>query len=136
MASDTFGHRYDEDQPVLTCTRCGIAQAAVTEHGILCPGDRGEQRANAVAGMLAAVEFCRAMYGGLAFGIDPVQVQEVLDFIRADCERGGLDLAGSVASITVRAAEKSRVFTGVSVPEFLDELEAEIRGGMPPGPQS
>lgn len=136
MASDTYGHRYDEGQAVLTCARCGIAQAAVTEHGIPCPGDPGEQRANALAGMFAAIEYARTMFGGMAGGIDPVDVQQGLDFIAADCVRGKLDILGSLASITLRAAQKSVMVTGATVPQFLDDLEAELRGGMPPGSES
>ena len=129
MASDSYGHRYDEDQPILTCTRCGIAQAAVTEHAIPCAGDPAEQRVNAVAGMLAAAEYCRTMHGGMAGGIDPADVQQGLDFIRADCERGQLDILGALASVTLRAASlAAAAVPGMTVESFLDLLEAEARG--------
>jgi hypothetical protein len=128
MSVDILGHRYD-DQPIPVCTRCGIAQIAVTEHKTPCPGTPGEQRADALAGMLAAVEYARTMFGGMAGGIDPAGVQEGLDFIRADCERGRLDILGALASVTLRAASlASATVPGMTVESFLDLLEAEARG--------
>jgi hypothetical protein len=59
--------------------------------------------------------------------------QAALESIRADAERGRLDLTGALAAITLRAASlAASVIDGMTVPKFLDLLEAETRGWRPP----
>jgi hypothetical protein len=88
-----------------------------------------EKHVNALAGMAAAIEYARTMHGGMAGQLDPAGVQQGLDFIAADCMRAfpPLDILGALASITLRAAQKSVNLTGGTVPQFLDELEAELK---------
>lgn len=141
MATDTFGHHYDEQpgEPVelAACTRCGTPQRQALQLAAPCPGSRpmgaDEQREHALAGMLAAVEYTRIQYSGMAGqGGDLTGVQQALEDVRADAERGQLDVLGALAAITLRAASlASSVIDGMTVPKFLDLLEAEVRGWRP-----
>lgn len=96
--------------------------------------------ASALGGMLAAVEYCRVQHTSMATRAqspEPMLARlaedvSALEAIRADCERGGLDLTGALASITLRAASlAASVIDGMTVPSFLDLLEAEVRGWRP-----
>lgn len=139
MASDTLGHHYDEQPGVplelLACTNCGTTQQQAMT-GIPCQPPMGddEQREYALAGLLAAAEYTRIQYTGMAGqGGDLLGVQEALEDVRADAQRGQLDLLGSLASITLRAASlAASVVDGMTVPRFLDLLDAEIRGWKAP----
>lgn len=143
MASDTLGHHYNELPGVpielLVCTRCYTVQGLALAEGVTCQtrAADNDQRENAMAGMLAAVEYARTMHGGLAGQVDAADVQEGLDFITADAARGQLDVLGSLASITLRAAELTcLVIDGMTVPKFLDMLETEIYAGATGRPES
>lgn len=88
---------------------------------------------NALAGMRAAIEYARTMHGGMAGQLDVAAVQEGLDFIAADAIRGGLDIIGAMSSITLRAASLACSLSDqLTVPMFLDLLEAETRGWKAP----
>lgn len=96
--------------------------------------------AAALGGMLAAVAYCRTQYSVMATRASTPEPTlglladgaATLDAIRADCERGGLDLTGALAAITLRAASlAASVVDGMTVPRFLDLLEAELHGWRP-----
>lgn len=99
-----------------------------------------EQRARALAGMAAAIEYARTMHGGMAGELYPAAVQEGLDLIAADCAqaRPPLDILGSLAAITLRAATLACQASAaawpdqppLTIPQFLNELEREL---TPPG---
>lgn len=94
-----------------------------------------EAHAHALAGMLAAIEYARVQHAGMSGAAALDGVQTALDGIRADCERGQLDLAGALASITLRAATlacqaSEAAGKPLTIGEFLDEVQAEL---TPPG---
>lgn len=93
---------------------------------------------HAVAGMLAAVEYARIQHAGMSGAADVAAVQAALDAIAADCRRGGLDILGALATVALRAAQlacQASAAAGhpLAVPQFLNELEAEL---TPPGDAS
>jgi hypothetical protein len=104
-----------------------------------------EQHVQALAGMLAAVEYARIQHTGMEqkhqagdpAGAGRAQVLSAASLyaVEEDCKRGDLDLLGSLAGVTLRAATlacQASTVAGqpMTVPEFLDELEAEL---TPPG---
>lgn len=98
-----------------------------------------EQHAQALAGMLAAVEYCRIQHTSMAdlgqlppgetMSTQLAADQAALYSIEEDCKRGNIDLTGALAAITLRAASlASSVIDNMTVPKFLDLLDAETRG--------
>ena len=101
-----------------------------------------DPRAAALAGMRAAIECCRIQHTGMAQGAElageaALRSQAVaaaaLEAARRDADRAGLDLDGALIAITLRAASlASAAIDGMTIPKFLDLLEAETRGWRPP----
>ena len=101
-----------------------------------------DPRANVLAGMRAAIECCRIQHTGMAqagelAGEAALRSQAVaaaaLEAARRDADRAGLDLDGALIAITIRAASlASAVIDGMTVPKFLDLLDAETRGWRAP----
>jgi hypothetical protein len=90
-----------------------------------------EQHVYALAGMFAAIEYARVQHTGMSGAAAVADVQAALNAIAADCERGNLDILGSLATLTLRAATlacQASAAAGhpMTVPEFLDELEREL----------
>jgi hypothetical protein len=104
-----------------------------------------DQHVQALAGNLAAVEYARIQHAGMKQAREAKNQAEAerarvlsaasLYAIEEDCKRGNIDLTGGLAAITVRAATlacQASTAAGhpMTVPEFLDELEADL---TPPG---
>jgi hypothetical protein len=98
--------------------------------------------AKALGGMLAAVEYLRVQFASMATrssAPEPMlarlaEDQAALYAIEEDCKRGDLDLTGAMAAVTLRAASlAASVVDGMTVPKFLDLLEAETHGWKAPG---
>lgn len=92
--------------------------------------------------MLAAVEYLRVQFASMATrnnAPEPMlarlaEDQATLYAIEEDCKRGDLDIVGAMSAVTLRAASlATSVVDGMTVPKFLDLLEAEINGWKAPG---
>lgn len=87
--------------------------------------------ADAITGMHTAIEYARVQYHVMSGAVDVADAQYVLEVIRDECAQLNLDLTGSLAAITLRAATlacQASTAAGhpMAIEDFLDAIEREF----------